>query len=218
MNRSGRQITWRPVAVAVSAVMALVLSGCGTYVPEGSTVVAVKNSKREYERADLRPPQNELGNRRQIRMKWYDTNTFITSGTLEPGIYSFTARNFDGGAIQRNIRIEPDKDLYEIDEAALQAGDAGEDSSTVTEGPPVKGKILSYTAANRRSKVAVLFIGNDIIMETVQPGPDGTFSVTAPHKGQWKIEVHMLGPQPTSYAHPVTNITGAVDLGAIALK
>src|SRR5690606_20199856 len=115
---SSRLPRWRAPGIlrtAAATVAIAVLGACGTYVPEDSMVVSVKNSKIEFERGELIPARNELGDNRVIRMKWYDTNTFLTSGSLTPGVYSFRARNYEGGAFQQDIRIEPGKDLYELD-------------------------------------------------------------------------------------------------------
>lgn len=187
--------------------------GCGTYVPEGQLVVSVKNSRHEFERADLRATNNELAQGAVIPMKWYDTNTFLTSGSLQPGTYAFRARNYAGAAMSRDIRITAEEDLYEID-----AGADASAAAAATEGPVVKGKLQGGGAGKGAATVAVLFIGKEVVMQTVQVDAGGGFSAKAPAKGSWKIEVHLLGDKPLSYVHPVTNVAGPLDLGVVALK
>ncbi len=196
--------------------MALALAGCGTYVPDGATVISVKNSKQEFERGELRPPQNELREMSIIKMRWYDDNTFLTTATLEPGVYSFLARNYEGAAIQRDIAIVKDKDYYEIT-AERSVAEKGAEATPEVAGPQIKGRILS-AQAGRISSVSVLFVGTDVVLRTAQVARDGSFTVESPRPGNWKIEIHRLGPNPVSYVHPVTNVTRPVDLGQITLR
>lgn len=204
---------WR--IMAAGAALAALLSGCGTYVPEGATVIALKNSKRDFERGELRPPENELQSQAIIKMRWYDDNTFLTTATLRPGVYSFMARNYDGSAVQRDVLIEEGKDYYEVS-ADIAPGNEEEKTPEVA-GPEVKGRILS-SQASRISAVSVLFIGNEIVLKSARVERDGSFKVDAPRTGNWKIEVHLLGQNPVSYVHPVTNVIKPVDLGAITLR
>ncbi len=213
MNRSRTRLAVRSCAVAASAAAMLALGACGTYVPEGAMVVSVKNSRHEFDRADLRPANNELLRNQVIIMKWYDTNTFLTSSTVQSGSYTFRARNYDGTAISRQIQVVPDQDLYEIDMSADNAA-----AAAAAEGPAVKGRLQLIGGVKMPPTVTVLFIGNQVAMQTAEVKRDGTFSATAPAKGSWKIEVHQLGDKPRSYVHPVTSVNGPIDLGAIALK
>lgn len=191
------------------------LTGCGTYVPDGATVISVKDSPIEFERAEIQPAQNELGPRGSVKMKWYDTNTFLTTATLSPGLYSFRARNFDGGGFQEDIRVEAGKDLYELDGARKKVT---ETDRAAQEGPAVAGKVQGYVQGNRAASVSVLFIGNEIVMRTTSVKPDGSFSVDAPYKGRWRVEVHMLGQTPRSYVHRVADISQPTNLGNVVLK
>lgn len=204
---------WRIPAIWLG--LAALLNGCGTYVPDGATVIALKNSKRDFERGELRPPENELQSQAVIKMRWYDDNTFLTTATLRPGVYSFMARNFDGSAVQRDVAIEEGKDYYEVS-ADVASSDEAEKTPEMA-GPEVRGRILSSQAA-RISAISVLFIGNEIVLKTARVERDGSFKVDAPQTGNWKIEVHRLGASPVSYVHPVTNISKPLDLGAITLR
>jgi len=204
--------SWRTVA-AIMLSMAL-LAGCGTYVPDGATVVSVKNSRREFDRADLRPPQNELKQTGAIPMKWYDTNTFLTTATLAPGTYSFRARNFDGGGIVEDIVVTADKNLYEIDGGVDRAGATEQKAAA---GPVIKGRVAT-TLRQKHREVTVLFIGPQVVMRTVPLAADGSFSVEAPQAGPWRIEAHILGSTPLSYVKPVTNVSEPLDLGTITLQ
>lgn len=197
-----------PTLALFFTALLLTLAGCGTYVPEGATVVKVINSKYEFDRADIIQTKNELAQTRSVHMKWYDTNTFLTTATFNKGIYSFRARNYDGAAMSRDIAMDLETDYYEID-AGIQR-----DTKASLEGPEVKGRLAGVQSGS----VAVLFIGNQIVMKTADIEQNGAFSVNAPSKGNWKIEVHRLGDTPQSYTRQTMNITGAVDLGNIPLK
>lgn len=196
------------------AMLALMLAGCGTYVPKGATVIAVKNTKLEFDHATLRPTGNELVKQGTIRMSWYDTNTFLTSATLTPGTYQFLARNYEGAGLSREIVIQPDKNLYEI-QADIAAGQAESGAVAPAEGPPVTGKLVGIHSG----KVAVLFISADVIMKTSMVKQDGSFSVESPRGGPWKVEVHLLGRQPKSWTSAEMVATDKPhNLGQVLLK
>jgi len=197
------------------AISTAMLAGCGTYVPDGATVVSVKNSQREFDRADLRPPANELKQSSPIPMKWYDTNTFMTTATLAPGTYSFRARNFDGGGIVEDIVVTADKNLYEIDAGIDRTG--AKDQKAASAGPVVKGRVTT-TLPQKHRQVTILFIGSQVVMRTVPLVADGSFSVEAPQAGRWRIEAHILGATPLSYVKPVTDVRAPLDLGTITLQ
>jgi len=200
--------------VGAVALAALMLAGCGVYVPKGATVIVVKNTKLEFDHATLRATGNELVKQGTIRMSWYDTNTFLTTATLTPGTYKFLARNYEGAGLSRDIIIQPDKNLYEI-QADVAAGPAESGALAATEGPPVSGNLVGLHSG----KVAVLFISADVIMKTSMVKQDGSFSVESPRGGPWKIEVHLLGRQPKSWSSPQMMATDKPqNLGQVLLK
>lgn len=190
----------------------VLLAGCGPYVPDGSTVVKVNNANYEFDRADLFE-DNELGGRKVYRMKWYDTNTFTTTATLDAKQYEFRARSYDGAAMSRMIQVVEGQNLYEID-----ASQKGKDRAEAEQGPVVSGRVTGIVQGSRLPSVSVLFIGNQVVMRSTEVKRDGSFEVAAPGRGPWKIQVHLLGPQPRSYMHPLVNVQGALDLGTITLS
>jgi hypothetical protein len=196
---------------------ALLLAACGTYVPDGATVVKVNNSRIEFDRAELRP-KNELQKGDMVRMKWYEENTYITTATLDPGVYSFRARSYNGGGLARDITIKPDVHLYEINAGTGAAGagdDADQDSAA---GPVLKGKLALGPGQRRPASVSVLFIGTSIELRTATLAADGSFQTNFPQKGNWRIEVHVPGTQPLSYIHKPVNAQADINLGPITLQ
>lgn len=207
----------KPAIVLAGIICAmLTLAGCGTYVPDGATVISVKNvpQEQEYDRAILRPENQLQGGGLGIRMKWYDTNTYMTTATLSPGIYKFQATRYNGGGISRNIRVTADKDFYEVD-ASRKDDEAGDDTENedAMGGPELRGRVNSPAV-----QVSVLFIGSSISMKEADVQKDGSFSTTFPGSGTWRVEIHKTGNPPQSYVHGVMNVTGPVDLGVITLQ
>jgi hypothetical protein len=200
--------------------MALALAACGTYVPEGATVIKVTNSRIEFDRAELRP-LDELRRRDLVRLKWYDENTYITTATLAPGGYTFTARSYTGGGLMREITISPDVDLYEVNAGSGGEGGSGSEDGSDSEGggPVVRGKLALSPGQRRPPSVSVLFIGPTIELRSASVAADGGFEVKAPRSGMWRIEVHVPGNPPLSYVHSLTSLQATpVDLGAVTLR
>lgn len=190
----------------------MLLAACGVYVPEGATVVVVKNSKQEFDRAELRP-RNELNRGEIYRMRWYDDNTFMTTVSLAPGIYNFAARSYLGGGLDRQIEVVPGKNLYEV-----EAGSRTDADSSVSQGAPLSGKITFAPGQPRSASVSILFIGPSIEMRSAAINPDGTFQSNFPHNNTWRVELHIPGTPPRSYVHPLVKVQGPVDLGTVQLK
>lgn len=201
----------RYILLCISAVT--LLSACGVYVPKGSTVVEIENVNREFDRAELRPV-DELRSGELIRMKWYSTNTYITSATLQPGTYSFRARRYQGGGLERQIEVVSGKNLYTVD------GGSGESANNQAEtgGPAISGKITLSAGQRLPSTVSILFIGEQIEMRSAPVAQDGSFSSNAPRRGMWRVEVHALGNPPHSYVKEKHNIQGPLNLGNITLQ
>lgn len=206
-------MTNRRHARALAAALAVAgLAGCGTYVPDGATVISVKNSKSEFDRADIRAEGNELLKRTPVNMKWYDTNTFITTATFSPGSYSFRARNYDGAGLVRKVQIVADKDYYEIEAKSVAEGDG--DSAAATEGPVVSGQVAGLQGKD----ISVLFIGRDVILRSVRTEANGRFRVNAPDTGNWKVEVHQLGQPARSWTGAARVMNQPWDAGTIQLR
>lgn len=200
--------------IAIVAGLAL-LTGCGTYVPEGATVIAVKGSNQEFDRGEIRATSSDFDKMGTIRMRWYDTNTFLTTATLSPGVYSFRARNYAGGGISREITITPDKHLYEI---KTGGNHADKDVAPVKEGAPVRAQVGLPPGTSRPARISVLFIGKEIILRTTPLQNNNAIEVKAPYAGPWRIQLHVPGAVPLSYVHQTTNVQGPLDLGTVVLK
>jgi len=211
----------RALLFYMTIIAAVWLTACGTYVPEGSTVVEVKNARQEYDRADLLPVGNDLRKGGGVRMKWYNTNTYITTATLSPGQYSFRARSYDGGGIERPIQVTADKHLYVVDARSNAKAGAGQSAGNDNgeNGPAVSGIIArAGTGAAFPRTVSVLFIQQEIILRTAQVDAQGRFTVQAPANGQFTIQVIKPGSVPALSIHRNVSINGPVNLGTVHLQ
>lgn len=190
----------------------MLLAACGVYVPEGATVVVIKNSKQEFDRAELRP-RNELNSGEVYRMRWYDDNTFMTTAPLAPGTYNFAGRSYMGGGMDREIEVVAGKNLYEVD-----GGSRAVTEQAAKQGAALSGKINFAPGQPRSASVSVLFIGPTIEMRSATVSPDGAFQTNFPHNNTWRVEIHIPGNPPRSYVHPLVKVQGPVNLGTIQLK
>lgn len=204
----------RPFFFAILAAISLLLTACGVYVPEGATVVEIENVNREFDRAEMRP-LNALRADEFVQLKWYDTNVYMTTGTLTPGTWRFVARRFDGGGMQRDIEIVAGKNRYVVDGGNRAESQENEEPSS---GPPLTGRLVSTPARHLPVSVSILFIGERIEMREAVIQRDGTFSSNFPRDGIWRVEIHSTGNPPYSYVRERQQVQGGLDLGDISLR
>lgn len=209
------------IAIALLAAGAA-LTGCGPYIPDGATAIVVKNARSEYERADLRVPPEIASGSPLIPMRWYDTNSFLTTATLTPGEYSFRARNFDGQGVSHPIKIVAGENYYELDVAKPDTDNKENPASSADVAPPVvSGKIADTIAFRlpRNANLTAVFIGKEVTLRTARIHSGGAFTVDAPSEGKWRIEIVLAGETPLTYTHPLTTVSKAgLDLGTITLN
>ncbi len=204
----------RSLFFAILAAIALLLTACGVYVPEGATVVEIENVNREFDRAEMRP-LNALRADETVQLKWYDTNVYMTTGTLSPGTWRFVARRYDGGGLQRDIEIVAGQNRYVVDGGNHPRTESEEQQSS---GPTLKGRLVSIPARHLPASVSVLFIGERIEMREAIIQRDGTFTSNFPRNGVWRVEVHATGNPPYSYIRERQQVQGSLDLGDISLR
>ena len=220
LKRISRTISpFRLVAFGTCLAATMLFTACGVYVPEGSTVFKVTNSRIEYDRAEIQP-QDELRKREIVRLRWYDENTYITTATFTPGIYTFRTRSYTGGGLARDVQILPDVNVYEINagSAPVKSDGSGDSEMAGAGGPAIKGQIAPSRGQRRISTLSVLFIGESIEMRTAEVAADGSFETRAPGKGPWRIEIHATGRPPLSYVRQVENVAADLNLGKITLQ
>lgn len=199
----------RPMVMLCTAVLAATTLSACRLQPKGVTAFKL-GGKKEFERAELAPPES-AEKRRNIRLKFVDTNLFQTTATLAPGHYTIITRLSSG--VQRSfpVQIEQGKDYYE-----LSLPDAS--TAPPVTGPKVSAGIyLSENTAVMPDEVAVLFIGRDLIIRRV-PVAGGRFETNAPGNGTYRVEVHALGAKVRSWTMNSVEVNGAKDLGLITLE
>lgn len=204
----------RPLVFAILAATAFLLTACGVYIPEGATVVEIENVNREFDRAEMRPV-NALRADETVQLKWYDTNVYMTTGTLKPGTWRFVARRFDGGGMQRDIEIVAGKNRYVVDGGTQARTESDEQPSA---GPSLTGRLVSTPARHLPASVSILFVGDRIEMREAVVQRDGTFTSSFPRNGIWRVEVHATGTPPYSYVRERQQVQGSLDLGDISLR
>jgi hypothetical protein len=198
-------VTVGAVRTAAAALVAIMLSGC--LQPRDAIVFEI-GGKREFRNAVLLPPSS-AEHRAPIRLRFLDTNTFMTTATLVPGNYVFTAMTLDGIHLSREVKVEKDKRRYQIAELTFAV-------PAPKEGPTLTGGIYIESGEMPR-EVAVLFISSDIIIRRV-PVNNGRFSANSPAEGTYRVEVHELKDPPRSWVRDGVKIEKPTDVGIISLK
>lgn len=194
--------------LAALVIAAFAMTGCD-FTPKGATVFKI-GGKREYDKAQLKYPETEGETRLPLKLRWADTNTWLTTETLAPGNYLLTARTNEGAYYAGNVAVKAGQNRYEL--APEQRQQVSLDS-----GPAVSGIVKASSNSQTPTQVAVVFIGHDVTVKRVAT-EKGKFTANAPVPGRYRIEVHALGSQPKSYAAAVQDVTGDLDLGTIELK
>jgi len=155
-------------------------SGCELRPPQGVTAFRFED-KREIQAAQLIPPKSEE-QRGAIRLKFVDTNLFQTTATLAPGRYGLVVRVGEGQYLRTEVNIVPDQQLYRIPPISSIA------STTPSLGPRLQGR-LYVRDGKMPEEVVVLFISYDVVVRRVRVEPEGRFSVEAPGKGYYRVEL-----------------------------
>lgn len=187
------------------------LVGCN-YVPEGSTAFKVPG-KIEFDRCELRQYEGTTAVGSAIRMKWYDTNTFITDKELAPGTYQLVARNNQNkGVYSGLVEVDGETQFYELT--------AKESEAVRKTNNRLSGSIKNYPKTDKPASLHVVFIGDSLYTRVAEVSPDGKWEVEAPKNAVFKLNLHMTGAKPLSYYHTgYINLEGNnVQIGAVPLS
>jgi len=185
------------------------LLGC-EYTPENRTVLTIEG-KREYDRGYIEPVMPE-GEARPIptRLKWIDTNTWITSSTLSPGQYRFTARTNEGKYYGSDVTVVEGQARYRMPEIPVA-------KATPVAANKVSGELSSSDPKVLNGEVGVLFTGKSTAFRQTRAA-QGRFSVPAPPPGRYRVHVNTLGENPLAHSTQLITIQGDHDLGQVPVK
>jgi hypothetical protein len=198
---------WRAGLLLVFALFAACFCGC-RYRPKDTTIFKIQG-KKEYDHARLLQPESAEF-RPAIKLRFMDTNTFSTTGTLSPGNYILNVRASDGFNFNQHIVLKRDEWYYKVPE--FHPNVTGEQQL----GPKVSGK-LYFIEGTMPQQVFVVFIAGDIIIRRV-PVNNGQFSAEAPSKGHFRVEVHAPGQKVRSWAAENLDISHDINLGLITIR
>jgi hypothetical protein len=187
---------------------ALLVAGCD-YVPKGSTLFHVEGD-REYEKAQIAFPPSEGEKRLPLKLRWVDTNAWLTTATFAPGKYMFSARTGEGGYYSREVMIDGKKNRYDLPAAAQTL--AG-----FTVGPKISGQVSLPDQKKLPTQLVIIFVGNDVTVRRVNLQSD-RFTAEAPVRGRYKVEIHATGEPPRSFITKVLDIKADMDLGKVELQ
>lgn len=186
----------------------LFLAGCN-WTPKDAYVFEI-DSTHEYDRAELQFPQNYGEGRPPLRLKWVDTNTFMTTATLESQRYYLTGRTNLGGYFSGGVNVSPEVRRYKV-------ADRGPSEGQKAVGPTISGELIAPPGQQPPRDVVVVLTGLDVTVRRVQV-ENGRWEVEAPAAGNYRISLQVPGDKPQSVHYPTTNIAGNTVLPAGELK
>lgn len=184
------------------------LTGCDMQ-PEGTLIFEIPSKSPEYDKAQIAWPES-LERRPPVKLRWLDTNTFLTTATLSPGRYLFSARSSDGLYYGREVIVTEEKKRYTLPVES-------EGATTVAAGPPLTGTIVE-TRDKMPKEIAVLFIGHDLTIRRVAVEESGRFEAEAPAQGTFRVEIHALGDPPRSWVRDKVAVNGPTQLDVVSLR
>lgn len=184
-------------------------SGCELQPPKGVTAFRFED-KREVQSAQLIPPKSDEM-RGAIRLKFIDTNLFQTTATLAPGRYGLVVRLGEGQYLRTEIEIVPNQQLYRIPTFTSVA------SPPVTLEPRLEGR-LYVREGKMPHEVVVLFISHDVVIRRVPVGGDGRFSVEAPAKGSYRVELVAPSAPAWIWTTDKLDLSGDVNLDLVVMR
>jgi hypothetical protein len=196
----------RPLAAIVAALA--FLCAC-EYRPGGTAFVFKVDAKEEYTTWRLERPALVQPEKRPIRLKWYNENTYLTYEKLEPGPYALSLRRKGGRFYRIDFDIKPDQWSYTFPDPAANPPDTGPGADAVA----VRGRI-DLPASEMPPLVVVIFSGNDVILRRAGL-KDGEFRAEPPPAGRYIVQVIVPGDPPRMWRSEPTTITGPADLGTI---
>ncbi len=190
---------------AFCLVVALVLSGC-EYRPKNATIIRI-GGKRVIDSATLTPPATEE-QRKPLRLKIMDENTFQTNTPLAPGTYRLRLRASDGLYLARDLAIEREKWFYDLPEIPAE-------SHEQAVGPALSAGI--FPEGEMPGEVVVLFIADDVIIRRAAVNA-GRFSVRAPAAGTYRVEIIAPGQKPRVWIRDGLKLGADTDVGLINIR
>ncbi|MGC8739953.1 MAG: hypothetical protein ACP5UB_00680 [Candidatus Sumerlaeaceae bacterium] len=170
--------------VGVCLAFAFVLASCKVGPPKGVTAFVIEDST-EFASAMLLYPKSEEY-RLPLKLKYVDTNTFQTTASLAPGLYTLVVRTEMGRYTKIPVEIESGKQLYHV---SLGPSIADESNASETTGQhKLRGK-LYVSQGQMPSEVVAIFADRDIVVRRANVQSDGRFELEAPRNGVFWIEL-----------------------------
>jgi len=194
----------------------LVLQGC-EFIPKGATLYKIQG-KKEYDQAFIHFPVTEGIQKPMIKLRWIDTNGWVTTATLEAGSYRFSARTIDGGAYySREFSAVPGQRKYEFPEQTNQQNLESASSDT-GRGPVITGEVSLADQTGFPRRIAIVFFGSDVTVTRTNL-TSSRFEIHAPVPGKFRISLYSIGAGPQAiWTSEILDIKAKTDLGKLVLK
>ncbi len=203
----------RSLGTALAAVVLLLAAGCD--LRPGTATFFQIGGKLPINAVTLRPPASDE-NRKPIKLRFSDDNTFQTNDYLTAGRYRLVMRTEEGMTLDTEVDVTPEKWFYKIPEVKPSATSGGGSMipPMVTAGITVgeKGSVLP-------PQIIVVFIGKDVVVRRVAP-ENGRVSVDAPGPGLCRVEIIAPGDPPQTATVEAVKITVSAEtnLGDVVLR
>ena len=187
-------------------------SGCDLR-PGNATIFRI-GGKRQINHVTLQPPASDE-NRKAIKLKFSDDNTFQTNDHLTAGRYRLVMRTEEGMTLDADVDVTPEKWYYKIAEVK-PASSAG---SAMTYPQLSAGISIGDKGETLPPQIIVVFIGSDVVVRRVAP-EEGRIRVDAPGPGLWRVEIIAPGTPPLIASQEAVKITAGSDmnLGEVVLR
>ena len=207
-----RRLIARCVWLVLSTGVLLLASGCD--LRPGTATIFRIGGKRQINHVTLQPPASDE-NRKAIKLKFTDDNTFQTNDYLTAGRYRLVMRTEEGMSLDADVDVTPEKWYYKIPEVVPSASKGG----AVAQPTVSAGISLGDKGEAVPPQIIMLFVGSDVVMRRVAP-EGGRVSVDAPGPGLWRVEIIAPGNPPRTATLEAVKITGGatMNLGDVVLR
>ncbi len=170
------------IATVFFCVVSLFVS-CKVGPPKGVTAFIIEDPT-EFASAMLIYP-NSSEYRLPLKLKYVDTNTFQTTATLAPGIYTLVVRTEMGRYMKTPVEIEPGKQLYTVSLGPTIA----DENKTDQQATRKFGGKLYVSDGELPKEVVAIFADRDVIVRRANVDANGNFEIEAPSNGVFWIEL-----------------------------
>ncbi|PKO16070.1 hypothetical protein CVU37_12005 [candidate division BRC1 bacterium HGW-BRC1-1] len=198
--------------MALAAGFLLLVAGCD--LRPGTASIFRIGGKRVINHVTLHPPSSDE-NRKPIKLRFSDDNTFQTNDYLTAGRYRLVMRTEEGMTLDAEVDVTPEKWYYKIAEAEPSSSSGGGMIN-----PKVSAGIsIGDKGATLPPQIIVVFIGNDVVVRRVAP-EEGRIRVDAPGTGLWRVEIVAPGNPPQTATVEAAKITAGAEtnLGEVVLR